>query len=181
MRRFTVLSIFCLTLMFGFASAQAAIIVTEGKVATTGKTTLKEKKTVRIRRIVMGAETPGSVPAGNTEDEDSGLTDNEGLDDNDDGDELSDMDNPSPEGWKCKDVGGGVEYCEEEESDDTDTGTGAGPGSAGGGGLGDDTVVTTEDEIAGCSGSGGSPTGFPLILACLLLLFARVPRKRFVL
>ena len=172
MRSLTVFCIVCVALMFGVSSAQAGIIVTEGKVAASSKTTLKSKTAVSLRRVAVVSAAAAMVVPGTTDDDESSLSDTEDLDDSGDGDELSDLDNPAPEGWKCEDVGGGVEYCEEDEDDD-ESGTGAGVGAAGGGGIGDETAMGTEDAIAGCNGSGGSDSA-PWMLAALgLLLFVR--------
>lgn len=176
MRSLTVFCIVCVALMFGISSAQAAIIVTEGKVASTGKTTLKSKKSVSLRRVAVASAASETVLPGTTNDDESSLSDSENLDESDEGDELSDLDNPAPEGWKCEDMGGGVEYCEEDDDDD-EAGTGAGVGAAGGGGLGDDTMMSSEDPIAGCSGSGGS-SGAPWMLAALGLLLLPLRRSR---
>ncbi|MEC9071672.1 MAG: hypothetical protein VX938_04795, partial [Myxococcota bacterium] len=118
MRTLMVFCTLCIALVFGISSAQAGIIVTEGKVAASGKTTLKSKKSVSLRRVAVASAAAETVVPGTTDDDESSLNDTDGLDDSDEGDELSDLDNPAPEGWKCEDVGGGVEYCEEDDDDD---------------------------------------------------------------
>jgi len=149
-------------LCFVVMPAHAGIIITEGKIASQGKSA--ESKASSGRR--------GAAATTTTDEDCDELDDNgfciqtgETVDDVDLGD-IDDLDTDAPEGWICSDVGGGLQYCEPA--------TGSSPGAGAGAGLGEGASMDDHSAtMAGCQGGAGGPFWPALILLLGVAMFGR--------
>ena len=148
------------SLCFVVMPAHAGIIITEGKVASEGKS--PDNKTSSGRRGT-GSSTKATTDEDCDELDENGfcIQTDETVEDVD-FDDLEDLDGDPPEGWTCSDVGGGLQYCEPA--------TGASPGAGAGGGLGVDGSMNGDTApMGGCQGGPGAPA-WPACLALLVLV-----------
>lgn len=183
--------------MGGAVSAEAAIIVTEGKTKhDDGRLCVNSDAASRAFRpdaSDRGTSGSGSAPTYSKKDPDGpakaraadkprhgagGIGASGGAG----GGDLGNLDSPPPDGWSCRDMGGGVEICErtrQASGSSSGGGYGAAPGAGAGGGVGADgsgQFVAHEDELAGCESSGpGAPLAW---LAALAGLWASTVRRR---
>ena len=145
---------------------QAGIIITEGKVASEGKSPDSKGSSGR-RTAASGGEDKTS---GCELDEDGFCVQGDDTVDDVDFDGVQDIDIDDPEGWDCTDVGGGLQYCEPSGA------TGSSPGAGAGGSLGANVGMDGEaSQMGGCQGGGGGTT-WPAL--SLLLAGAALLRRR---
>jgi len=147
--------------------AHAGIIITEGKVASEGKSPDSKSSTGR-RAAASGGEDKSS---GCSEfDEDGFCVQGDDVVDEVDFDDVEDLELDEPEGWDCKEIGGGLQYCEPSGP------TGSSPGAGAGGSLGADVGMDGEaSQMGGCQGGSGG-TSWPAL--SLLLGAAMLLRRR---
>ena len=154
-------------LCFMALPAQAGIIITEGKIATEGKSPDSKQSSGR-RGATKDSGTVDGVCA--SIDEDGYCVQTDETVDDVDFDDVDDIEIDDPNGWSCKDIGGGLEYCEPA--------TGSSPGAGAGGSLSADAELDGSGEAVGCQGGGtGSAWHF---LWVLLFLVGRhlMPKRR---
>lgn len=163
--------------------AWAGIIITEGDVPSscTDKFDMNGKKGKKTgRRGTSGCDdgkselpmskagnapadptpTDGGVPVGDDESEVDTF--------------LAALDAPVPDGYDCKDIGGGVQLC--KKSEDAEAGaTGAGPGSGAGGSLSADSYTDDAGDpaVGGCQGGSAPDAALWFALGALALVTRR--------